>query len=143
MNLYASNEPAPVVICVRDEQYMEPRLRAAQEISRMEGSPLVLLSVCSPALSPEETAAWVERMQRAARASGAELHVIFDRRPVIAAAAWLRERGASCVITGRPGADSNGFVSGLRRLLNASAASQPGCSVLFCPARTAERRSVG
>lgn len=98
------------IACVTGQYGAERIIRSAYALAQDTESPLYVLSVLPSSASVQSLEA-MEYLNHCAKQVGAEMTVLYSDSPVHAALEYIEYKRISCVVTGSPGDDSNGFIS--------------------------------
>lgn len=122
----------PCIFCARDAEHARRLMEAADPA---EG-PAIVLCVRPTCTDPAENARFAEEIYRTARAHQAEMALLFSDYPAMAAAQFIRRRGAGQVVLGMPQGSGEEFITAVRRQLPRVKTTVQGADetvYCFCP----------
>lgn len=137
-------DKAAILVCVTGQRDCDRLIRAGRKIADERSIPLQVLCV-QPASSGFETnCEELEYLRQTARDAKAEMTVYFNDDAALMAVGFVKQIGASHIVTGMAEAPVNGFVEIIHKLLPRvpiSMVAKDGVIYNICPANGGQRKA--
>ncbi len=110
-------DKAAILVCVTGQRDCDRLIRAGRKIADEQNAPLQVLSVQPASAGFETSGEELEYLRQTARDAKAEMTVFFNDDAALMAVGFVKQIGATHVVTGMAEAPVNGFVEMIHKLL--------------------------
>ena len=126
-----------VLVCVTGQRDCDRLIRAGRQIAQERSIPMQVLCVQPMSSGFETSCEELEYLRQTARDASADMTVYFNDEAALIAVGFVKQIGASHIVTGMAEAPVNGFVEVLHKLLPRipiSMVAKDGTIYNICPA---------
>jgi len=131
------NDKAVILVCVTGQRDCDRLIRAGKKIADERSVPLQVLCVQSTSAGFKTSGEELEYLRQTARDAKAEMTVYFNDEAALVAVSFVKQIGATHIVTGMAEAPVNGFVEMIHKLLPKvpiSMVAKDGMIYNICPA---------
>ena len=132
----STTKMASVLVCVTGQRDCDRLIRAGKKISEERSIPMQVLCVQPTSSGYETSCDELEYLRQTARDASAEMSVFFNDEAVLVAVSFIKQTGATHIVTGMAEAPMNGFVELIHKLvpnIPISMVSREGTIYNICP----------
>lgn len=130
-------DKAAILVCVTGQRDCDRLIRAGRKIADERDAPLQVLCVQPASAGFETSGEELEYLRQTARDAKAEMTVYFNDEAALMAVGFIKQIGATHIVTGMAEAPVNGFVEMIHKLLPKipiSMVAKDGMIYNICPA---------
>ncbi len=138
------NDKAAILVCVTGQRDCDRLIRAGKKIADERSVPLQVLCVQPASAGFETSCEELEYLRQTARDAKAEMTVYFNDEAVLVAVGFVKQIGATHIVTGMAEASVNGFVEMIHKLLPKvpiSMVAKDGMIYNICPASGRQQKT--
>lgn len=107
---------ASILVCVTGQRDCDRLIQVGKQLALERQAELQVLCVQPASSGYDADCEELEYLRQTARDAGADMTVYFDDSPALIAAGFLKQTGATHLVTGMAGTPSNGFIERIHRL---------------------------
>ena len=137
-------DKATILVCVTGQRDCDRLIRAGRKIADERSIPLQVLCVQPTSSGFETSGEELEYLRQTARDAQAEMTVYFNDEAVLVAVSFVKQIGATHIVTGMAEAPMNGFVEMIHKLLPKvpiSMVAKDGMIYNICPASGGQKKA--
>lgn len=130
-------DKAAILVCVTGQRDCDRLIRAGRKIADERAVPLQVLCIQPASAGFETSCEELEYLRQTARDAKAEMTVYFNDEAALMAVGFIKQIGATHIVTGMAEASVNGFVEMIHKLLPKipiSMVAKDGMIYNICPA---------
>ncbi|NLJ31897.1 MAG: hypothetical protein GX424_09915 [Clostridiales bacterium] len=135
---------AAVLVCVTGQRDCDRLIRAGRKLADERGVPLQVLSVQPENSASEASCEELEYLRQTARDAKAEMTVIFNNDAPLVAVGFIKQIGATHLVTGMTESPVNGFIEMIHKLLPKipiAMVAKDGMVYNICPVNSKHRKA--
>lgn len=101
---------AAILVCVTGQRDCDRLIRVGKKLAEERSVPMQVLCVQATAAATQACCEELEYLRQTARDASAEMTVYFHDEPAFVAAGFVKQIGATHIVTGMAEAPTNGFI---------------------------------